>query len=268
MPLGHFHHIVLDVSDLERSAQFYGDALGLDPAPLDTWPDEGGAPKAIFKTDIGQYVVLVQLANVKPDGPAQHTNFIVSPEAYERIYERLKARGCLVADHLVEQGRRPIGELSTYLDDPDGRRLQITAYTGETFALPAAKKGKVVAGRVEDFPIGTVVHNAEGKFFLVRLDEGILALNQVCTHQHCLVTYQPEHYRFWCPCHNRKFDRKGEQIAISQDVPPLNAYDVEFVDGQVVVDTDTTIPRTIEEAQRMVTVPVQARGGVKRDGSH
>ena len=79
MPWGHVHHIVLDVSDLERSLPFYRDVLGLDPVPAELWPAEGNAPRAVLKTDIGQYVVLAEAEQVKPDGPAQHTNFIVSP---------------------------------------------------------------------------------------------------------------------------------------------------------------------------------------------
>jgi catechol 2,3-dioxygenase-like lactoylglutathione lyase family enzyme/nitrite reductase/ring-hydroxylating ferredoxin subunit len=263
MPLGHFHHIVLDVSDLERSLAFYRDVLGLDSAPAELWPQEG-APQAVLQTGAGQYVVLVEAAEVKPDGPAQHTNFIIPSEAYDATAERLRAAGALVADHLVEQGRRPVGEISTYLNDPDGRRLQLTAYADETFMLPASKKGKVVAGRIEDFPVGSVQPNAEGKFFLVHLPAGMFALNQVCTHQHCLVAYQSEHYRFWCPCHNRKFTREGEQIAVHPDVPPLHTYAVQVEDGQVIVDTDTSIARKPGEPPTMVAVAgLTARGREK-----
>jgi len=241
--LGHFHHVVFDVSDLERSRRFYRDVLGLEAVPDELWPAEGSASRAVFKTDIGQYVVLVPAAEVQPDGPGGHTNFMLAPEHYPVVYERLEREGCLVADHLAEQGRRSIGVLSTYFDDPDGRRLQITAYTEEAFELPAARRGKVVAGRLDEIPVGSVIHNQDGKFFLVRLQDQILALNQVCTHQQCNVTYQPEHYRFWCPCHNRKFTRTGEQIAITPDVPPLQVYSVEVQDGQIVVDTDLSIAR-------------------------
>lgn len=262
--LGHFHHIVLDVTDLEHSRRFYGEVLGLDPVPEDQWPQEGSSPMAVFGTRIGQYVVLVPTAQVHPDGPGGHTNFMLAPEDYPAVFERLKQEECLVADHLAEQGRRSIGVLSTYFDDPDGRRLQITAYTHEAFELPAARRGKVVAGHLEEIPVGSVIHRPEGKFFLVRFADGILALNQVCTHQQCLVTYQPEHYRFWCPCHNRKFTRTGAQIAITPDVPPLQVYAIEFQDGQVIVDTETSIPRTADEAERLVPVPSISGQGASR----
>jgi catechol 2,3-dioxygenase-like lactoylglutathione lyase family enzyme/nitrite reductase/ring-hydroxylating ferredoxin subunit len=254
MPVGHFHHIVFDVSDLDRSKHFYEEVIGLDPVPETQFPLEPGAPSAAFRTAADQYVVLVQSETVQPDGPAGHTNFMLDPNDYPAVFERLKREECLVHDHLADQGRRSVGVLSTYFDDPDGRRLQITAYTDEAFQLPAAEKGKIVVGRVEDFPVGSVTHNKEGKFFLVRLEGGVVALNQVCTHQQCPITYQPEHYRFWCTCHNRKFTRLGEQIAVHRDVPPLHRYDLEIVDGQIVVDTDRTIPRGLDEVDHLVPI--------------
>lgn len=247
----HFHHVVFDVSQLDRSRHFYGEVLGLDPVPPEAWPDEG-ADVAVFRTRAGQYVVLVESVQVQPDGPAGHTNFMLYPDDYPAVFERLKAAGALVRDHMAEQGRRSLGVLTTYLDDPDGRRLQITAYTDEAFQLPAANRGKIVAGRLEDFAVPSVTHHGEGKFFLVRLPDGMLALNQVCTHQQCNVQYQVEHYRFWCPCHNRRFTRTGKQIAIEPDVHPLQAYPVEIMDGQVVVDTDRSMARSAAEADRMV----------------
>jgi Rieske Fe-S protein len=148
-----------------------------------------------------------------------------------------------------------VGEVSTYFNDPDGHRLQITAYEPSAFEAPASKRGKIVAGRIQDFPVGSITHNKEGKFFIVRLQEGILALSEVCTHMQCNVIYQPEHYRFYCGCHYNRFTRKGEHLGHIAGTPPLRTYNVEFVDGQVVVDTDTSRYRGPDEADRMVPVP-------------
>lgn len=250
---GQFHHIVLEVSDLERSKEFYENALQLDALGSNVWPE--AAPNAFFRTSGGQYVVLVQTAEVKPDGPGVHTNFALAPEDYTVVFDRLSGRECLVIDHRAEE--RSVGEVSQYFDDPDGHRLQITAYSATAFEVPPARAGKVVAGRVEDFPIGSVTYVKQGKFFLVRLQDGMLALSEVCTHQQCNVLYEKEHYRFWCPCHNRKFTRHGAQFPRPfVDVPPLHTYAIEFLDGQVVVDTDTSIPRYEEDAERIVPVPV------------
>jgi len=248
---GDFHHLALEVSDLERSERFFRDTIDLEPVGRDLWPGEGLT--STFKTGDRQYLVLVQVDEVKPEGPGVHTNFMLDPDDYPAIYDRLKDLGSLVIDHRAEQ--RSVGEVSTYFKDPDNHQLQITAFAPEAFTIPAANRGKVVAGRIEDFAVGSVTHVQEGKFFLVRLQGGMLALSEVCTHRQCNVGYQPEHYRFYCACHYRKFTRKGEQIAIEPDTAPLHMYAIELVDGQVVVDTDRSIPRTPESVDRMVPVP-------------
>jgi Rieske Fe-S protein len=209
---------------------------------------------AAFKTAGGQFLVLVEVPQVKPEGPGVHTNFMLTMDDYPVVFDRLKERGCLVVDHRAEQ--RSVGEVSTYFLDPDGHHLQITAYSAEAFVVPPARCGKVVAGRVEDFPVGSVTHVKEGRFFLVRLEEGVLAINEICTHMHCILTYQPEHYRFYCACHYNRFTRKGEHIGHTPGVPPLHVYPIELVDGQIVVDTDRSLFRKPEEAERMVPVPL------------
>lgn len=257
---GQFHHVVIEVSELERSERFYGEAIGLQPVGRDVFPEDG--PSSAFATGEGQYVVLVERAVVKPDGPGVHTNFMVPTEEYHAIYDRLKALGCLVVDHRAEQ--RSVGELSTYFTDPDGHRLQLTALAPEAFNVPPSRRGTIIAGRIEDFPVGSVSYNREGKFFIVRLAEGILAINEVCTHMHCRVTYQPEHFRFYCACHYNKFTRRGEHIGHTRGVPPLHTYAIDLVDGQVIVDTDTSYPRTVDEASTMIPVPTPM--GVLRGG--
>ncbi len=248
--VGHFHHVVMEVSDLNRSAQFCEEIVGLEPVGRDLWPEDG--PNASFRTGEGQYFVLVEAPNFEPR-LGVHTNFMLPTNDNHVVHERLKERDCLVIDHRAEQ--RSVGEVSTYFSDPDGQRLQITAFDPEAFQVPAAKRGKVIAGRLDDFPVGSVTHVREGKFFLVRLQEGILALNEVCTHQQCSVSYQPAHYRFFCACHYNKFTRKGEHIGHTIGTPPLHAYAIEIVDGQIVVDTDRTIPRKPEDAEQMLPAP-------------
>lgn len=246
----HFQHVVFEVADLDRSERFYGGVIGLESAGRDLWPEEG--PSATFNTARGQYVVLVQVPEVKPDGIGVHTNFMLSTEDYSTVHERLEAEGCYIPD--LRADLRPVGELSDNFTDPDGHLLQITAISEEAFQVPASKRGKVVAGRIDDFAVGSVTHNREGKFYLVRTVEGMLALNEVCTHRRCNVVYQPEHYRFFCPCHYNKFTRTGEHLGHTPGTPPLYVYSIELLDGQIVVDTDTTIARSSQDAERMVGV--------------
>lgn len=257
--VGDFHHMILEVSDLDRSERFYRDVLGFAALGRDLWPGEGRT--ATFRTDEGHHVVLAQVAEVKRDESGVHYNFTLSPEYWQEVAARLKREGVKLRDFEHRDEQRSEGEVSMSFWDPDGHRLQFAAYSEDVWTVPAARRGKIMAGRIEDFAVGSVTYNREGKFFLVRLADGFLALNEICTHMHCHVTYQPEHYRFYCPCHYRKFTRQGEQIEVKADVPPLHMYRLEFVDGQVVVDTDATIARQPDEVERMYAPPaIGSRG--------
>lgn len=245
------HHQILETVDLDRAEKFFDEVVGLKPLGRKVWPEE--APNSAFMLDGGQYLVLVEVAEMKPEGPGVHTDFELSPEDYGPVYERIIAANASLGDHRKDD--RTKGELSVYFADPDGHQLQITAFTAEAFEVAPAKRGKIVAGALKDFAVGSVTYVKEGEFFLVRLADGVLAISRVCTHRNATITYQKEHYRFYCPNHHNKFTRCGEHIPKSSEVvPPLRTYAIEFVDGQIVVDTDVSITRTAEEAQRMVPV--------------
>ncbi|HXT36002.1 MAG TPA: Rieske 2Fe-2S domain-containing protein [Chloroflexota bacterium] len=49
--------------------------------------------------------------------------------------------------------------------------------------------------------------------FLVREGQGLLALEQTCTHQGCAVSWTPNDQRFECPCHGSQFDKQGNVVA-------------------------------------------------------
>lgn len=244
---GQVHHIVLDVTDVGRSAEFYGGALGLPPLGRDLWADDG--PSASFQLGSGACLVLVEVAEARPDPPGMHVRLTVPPEEWDDIVERLQSRGYRPRDER-KAGLRSVGEAGLNLADPDGHVIELEMHGPAAFEAPPAGRGKVVAGRVEDFVIGSVTRIPQGQFFLVRLAAGFLALSQVCTHQQFAVTYQPEHFRFYCPRHRRRFTRTGKYLPRFgyEDTPPLHTYRIEVVDGQVVVDTDVGIPRTREEA--------------------
>ena len=247
MTSGQVHHIVLDVADLERSERFYGEGLGLTPAGRDRWPGDG--PTSSFQLGSGTYLVLLQVARPRPDPPGVHVRFDVPPEDWDGIVQRLQGQGYHLRDER-KAGLRAVGEAGLNATDPDGHVIELETHGPAAFEFPAAGRGKVVAGRIDDFAIGSVTRIPQGQFFLVRLREGFLALSQVCTHMQFAVTYQPEHYRFYCPRHRRRFTHTGQYLSrFGEDTPPLRTYTVELVDGQVVVDTDTSHPRSPEEAR-------------------
>lgn len=97
--------------------------------------------------------------------------------------------------------------------------------------------GRIAAGAVEDFPPGSVSEFPEGRFYLVRSqDGGFLALYGRCPHLGCAVDYAEEKETFHCPCHASSFDVYGNFN--NSPVPrALDTFQIEIEDGRVVIDT-------------------------------
>jgi cytochrome b6-f complex iron-sulfur subunit len=93
-------------------------------------------------------------------------------------------------------------------------------------------------GPIDDFAPGTVTAVPEGKFYLVRLDDGaFLALHRACTHLGCTVPWSEERRRFVCPCHASVYDIRGEVVQ-SPAPRPLDWMPVRVENGIVKVVVD------------------------------
>lgn len=76
-------------------------------------------------------------------------------------------------------------------------------------AFPATK----ITGGIPDSPDVPPVTTPDGKFHLVRKDDGELkAIYMVCTHLGCLYKWVEGNWRFECPCHGSKFTHDGLYI--------------------------------------------------------
>jgi nitrite reductase/ring-hydroxylating ferredoxin subunit len=76
--------------------------------------------------------------------------------------------------------------------------------------------------------------------------EDFVALSSTCPHLGCQVHWQPQHGRFFCPCHNGAFDPEGRAIA----GPPFEA-------GQELL----RYPLKVEQGSLFIEVPLDAPGG-------
>jgi cytochrome b6-f complex iron-sulfur subunit len=97
--------------------------------------------------------------------------------------------------------------------------------------------GIVSAGAADTFPNGTVTEFPDGRFFLIRSEDGgFLAVYRKCTHLGCAVSWEASENQFVCPCHGSNFDTHGDV-----ENPPapraLDTFTVTIEDGQVLVDT-------------------------------
>jgi Rieske Fe-S protein len=138
--------------------------------------------------------------------------------------------------------------------DPDGHRYQIQAFGPEGADYIIENVGEINCGTVSDFAIGDVKQFAKGKFFVVRLDEGFVAYSRWCTHKNGLLTWQPEHWRFYCPMHGVTYDRKGENTSFCHDVSALRMHPLALgADGTITVRPDEIIEREGFDPEQLTT---------------
>ena len=119
--------------------------------------------------------------------------------------------------------------------------------------LTEGEFGSVIsAGAVDDYPLNSVTHIPNGRFYVVRLgDGGILAVYHRCTHLGCTVPWDQSARKFICPCHNSKFDQQG--VVENPPAPrPLDLFAVSIEGGTIKVDTGDLRQRQTFEAAQVV----------------
>lgn len=103
--------------------------------------------------------------------------------------------------------------------------------------------GMVYAGKVDEFPIGSVNRILSGRFYLVRNEAGFLALWQRCTHLGCAIPWDEAEGVFHCPCHGSLFNTVGE-VNGGPAPRPMDYFPVTIRSGEVWVDTSKPTERS------------------------
>jgi catechol 2,3-dioxygenase-like lactoylglutathione lyase family enzyme len=124
MHLEGIDHVALGVRDIERSAQFYIDVLGLEPLYAGMW---NGVPTFIGKGNTG-IALFPADADAKPPSSSHrelrmlHLAFRADRENFLAAQRELEKRGIAFEfeDHEISH--------SIYFRDPDGHLLEITTY--------------------------------------------------------------------------------------------------------------------------------------------
>ncbi|HLE21605.1 MAG TPA: Rieske 2Fe-2S domain-containing protein [Vicinamibacteria bacterium] len=97
-------------------------------------------------------------------------------------------------------------------------------------------------GFPDDFAIGAVDERFKEKYrvWIVRNEEGIYAIQTICTHLGCTPNWLEAENKFKCPCHGSGFYMSG--INFEGPAPrPLERLRVTLADdGQVLVDKSRT----------------------------
>ncbi len=123
--LGDIDHVALTVSDLDKSARWYQETLGLEQRYREAWPKQpvmlcaGNTCIALFKA------VAATEDSVSPmETPIgmSHVAFKVDRENFEQARAELAWKGVKLrfSNHGICH--------SVYLSDPDGHQIEITTY--------------------------------------------------------------------------------------------------------------------------------------------
>ncbi|MEK7848514.1 MAG: ubiquinol-cytochrome c reductase iron-sulfur subunit [Chloroflexota bacterium] len=123
--------------------------------------------------------------------------------------------------------------------------------------------GRIEAGNVDEFPLGSVTYHMEGRCYVSHVrtadgGSGLLALYRRCTHLGCVVPWRADEAseddlsprgRFTCPCHASIFDRYG-RVKGGPAPRPLDMFPVTLQGHRVLVDTGKVVQRaSYDDAQ-------------------
>ena len=114
MKLRGVHHVSVNVANLEESAKFYLEVLGLEQLPR---PDFG-FPGMWLRSE-GQEIHLMQQENYEEPAKMQHFAFRV--EDLDEAVEELKGRGVEVSKPF----QIPNGGRQCFLRDPSGNMIEL-----------------------------------------------------------------------------------------------------------------------------------------------
>lgn len=115
-------HIVLNVSDVERSLAFYAGTLGLAPVRVDEWRG-GRAPFPSIRVD--GHTIIDLLAAPRTGQNADHFCLVVSPTDFSEV--AASGRFDVVDGPGPRFGARGMGT-SLYVRDPDGNVVELRYY--------------------------------------------------------------------------------------------------------------------------------------------
>lgn len=114
--------------------------------------------------------------------------------------------------------------------------------------------GSVIkVGKVSDFAVNTITKFRDGKFYISRLPQGLIALYWKCPHLGCTVPWAPDEDRFHCPCHGSIYERTGQNVA-GPAPRPMDYMEIDIRNGEVYVDTGAIHERAVHKPEHVTKV--------------
>ena len=251
-----FSHLVIDVTDLDRSEAFYRDVLGMEVLGRDLVSDVG--PNSTVAMNTRHRIVMVQVDRkvepFRPNSSSIHHALLLTGEQFDRAEKRLEGMGYKIGDNRAQF--RAVGDRNIDINDPDGHRYQIQSFNPAARAFEPENVGEIQCGNVNDYAPGDVKAFGKGKFFVVRYDDGFMALTRWCTHRKGLLAWKAEHWCFYCPMHGATYNREGENTSYFIKAAPMGAHPLAIADdGTITVRPDEIIERKGFDPSQLVRVP-------------
>lgn len=106
-----------------------------------------------------------------------------------------------------------------------------------------------------------------GRFHITHVENGVLALYQVCTHLGCLPKWVATNHRFECPCHGSKYELSGLYI----EGPAPRSLDrfvmtITYVDGTQVTTDAEGDPIALDPAKEILEIEINTGSRIQRAG--
>jgi glyoxylase I family protein len=128
-------HIVLNVSDIERSLKFYTEVMDLKPERLDEFrAGKAGFPSVRINADTVIDLFPIQGARSKPDdaektaGNLNHFCMVIGREDFSGIIDYLRENRIIIREGPVSRWGARGRATSVYFLDPDGNEIEIRCY--------------------------------------------------------------------------------------------------------------------------------------------
>jgi glyoxylase I family protein len=128
-------HIVLNVSDIERSLNFYTETMGLKPERLDEFhAGKVGFPSVRINADTVIDLFPIeggrrkQNATEKTAGNLNHFCMVIGKEDFSGLIDYLKENRIMIREGPVSRWGARGRATSVYFLDPDGNEIEIRCY--------------------------------------------------------------------------------------------------------------------------------------------
>lgn len=115
--------------------------------------------------------------------------------------------------------------------------------------------GGVVAvpQKLSEIKMGQVLPVREGKFYLTRTEEGLIALYWKCVHLGCTVPWNEAQGKFMCPCHGSVYTLSGQNVA-GPAPRPLDIMEIKVTGEDITVNTGKIKQRPVHDPSHSTKV--------------